>query len=80
MNCRVGRGFAVCSADAMWDDPSSRGLAEFLHEIADREFREHECELDLQRQAELYPEVEVEEPDIVPSELLLAWDAYRDDS
>lgn len=76
MSCCVGRGFAVCAADAMWDDPTSAGLAEYLNAVAEQEWHEHERELDLQRQRELYPEIEVEEPDVVPAELVLTWDAY----
>lgn len=60
----------------MWDDPASDGLAEYLNAVAEHEWREHERELDLQRQRELCPETEVEEPDVVPAELVLVWDAY----
>jgi hypothetical protein len=61
----------------MWDDPTAEGLAEYLNAVAEQEWREHECELDLQRQHELYPETEIEEPDVVPAELVATWNAYR---
>lgn len=61
----------------MWDDPAAEGLVAYLNAVADQEWLEQERELDLQRQRELYPETEVEEPDVVPAELVLTWDAYR---
>ena len=71
-----GVTFICCPADAMWDDPRSKGLADYLNALAERERLEYERALDLQRQLELYPETEEAEPDIVPAELVLEWDAY----
>jgi hypothetical protein len=65
-----------CTADSLWDDPQSKGLANYLNAVAERAWLEHERELDLQRQLELYPETEDAEPEIVPAELVLEWDAY----
>lgn len=79
-NCHIvgsDQVFAVlCRADAMWGDPWSKGLADYLNAVAEREWRERERELDLARQLELYPETEEQEPDVVPAELVLEWDAY----
>jgi hypothetical protein len=84
MNCRViaegGLFVAICAADALWDDPASLGLAANLNAITERERSEYEAELDLVRQSELYPETVLVEPDVVPAELVLEWDAYDADS
>jgi hypothetical protein len=79
-NCYVvgsDQVFAViCSAEAMWDDPWSKGLADYLNAVAEREWREREQELDLKRERELNPPTEEIRPVEIPAEMVLDWDAY----
>jgi hypothetical protein len=81
MTCAVLKTEAVvvacCTADSMWDDPASKGLADYLNAVTERARLERERALDLQRQLELYPETEDAVPEIVPAELVLEWDAYE---
>jgi len=57
-------------------DPWAALEAQLIAECEQQQ-RDHERELDLQRQQELYPETEAIEPEAVPAELVLGWDAYR---
>lgn len=80
MTCTVINGenvfVVLCTADSMWCDPWSKGLADYLNAIAEREWREYEQMLDLARERELDPPLEEMEPEVMPAELLQEWDAY----
>ena len=71
-----GSQLVLCTVGSMWDDPSSPGLAAYLNAAVERQWCEHERDLDLAREAELYPSIEVQKSETVPAELVLDWDAY----
>ena len=47
-----------------------------LIDDCERACKQREIELDQAMERELFPEVEIAEPEVIPAELLIDWDAY----
>ena len=43
---------------------------------SEQQVLDHVRELDLEREQELSPQIEVAEPELIPAELVMEWDAY----